>query len=173
MLSICIDAFQFPSFLKFNRGVSCFGSKGYFRGSYLGGNQAQYGSDAVHCAASLQVCSSPCKPYVPKLFSRMRARLGEKGSNVEATAAYRIKVLQSIDDITEEEWDSCAYDSAGVGKENPFVLWGFYKALEDSKSAVREVGWAPSHVTVRCTLKLAFPKPSYRIVLMAKSISQK
>ena len=83
----------------------------------------------------------------------MRAALSEKGSNVEAESAYQIRVHPSIDEITEHEWDSCAVDSAGVGKENPFVLWGFYKALEDSKSAVREVGWAPSHVTVRCKLK--------------------
>lgn len=64
-------------------------------------------------------------------------------------ATYQVKVLRSVDEVSEEDWNQCALDSAGEGKENPFILWAFFKALEDSKSAVREVGWAASHIAVK------------------------
>ncbi len=66
------------------------------------------------------------------------------------SSEYKINVLQSINEISEDEWNQCAMDACGKGKENPFVLWGFFKALEDSKSASAEVGWAPQHLAVRC-----------------------
>jgi predicted N-acyltransferase len=67
----------------------------------------------------------------------------------ETVATYQVKVLRSVDEVSEEDWNQCALDSAGEGKENPFILWAFFKALEDSKSAVREVGWAASHIAVK------------------------
>ena len=83
--------------------------------------------------------------------TELSTRMSNEGS--ETQAIYQVKVLRSIDEVSEEEWNQCALDSAGSDKENPFVLWAFFKALEGSKSAVREVGWAPSHVAV----KYAFP----------------
>lgn len=74
-------------------------------------------------------------------------RMSNQGS--ETVATYQVKVLRSVDEVSEEDWNQCALDSAGEGKENPFILWAFFKALEDSKSAVREVGWAASHIAVK------------------------
>jgi hypothetical protein len=90
--------------------------------------------------------------FVPKMSS------GEKIADLVGT--YQVKILRSIDEISEDEWNACALDSAGEGKENPFVLWAFFKALEDSKSAVGNVGWAPSHLSVR--LRRYFPHCSLR-----------
>jgi hypothetical protein len=67
----------------------------------------------------------------------------------EVGKTFQVMTLNSINDIPEEEWNSCANDAAGVGQDNPFILWAFLKALEESKSAASEVGWAPKHVVVR------------------------
>ena len=88
----------------------------------------------------------------PQLIQRQRNIVLKmsSGDNIAAVVgSYKVKILRSIDEISEDEWNACALDSAGEGKENPFVLWAFFKALEDSKSAVGKVGWAPSHLSVR------------------------
>jgi len=48
-----------------------------------------------------------------------------------------------IADVDAMEWDACA------GDRNPFVSHAFLRTLEDSRSAVRETGWVPSHVLVK------------------------
>ncbi|KAK9828957.1 hypothetical protein WJX72_003039 [[Myrmecia] bisecta] len=58
----------------------------------------------------------------------------------------KAQVISSIYQVSQEEWDACA---TGSGELNPFLLWSFLKALEDSQSAVREQGWLPQHVLVR------------------------
>jgi hypothetical protein len=100
--------------------------------------------------------SSPVKNARTSLVTKHRQRQGcifpkmSSGEKVtDVVGSYQVKILRSIDEISEDEWNSCALDSAGKGKENPFVLWAFFKALEDSKSAVGSVGWAPSHLSVR------------------------
>eukprot|EP00884_Botryococcus_braunii_P019080 jgi/Botrbrau1/5856/Bobra.0366s0037.1 len=55
-------------------------------------------------------------------------------------------IVNSIDKIDQKEWDACA---TGSGEVNPFVLWSFLHALEASRSAVKEEGWLPTHVTIR------------------------
>ena len=79
--------------------------------------------------------------------ARCSTKMINQGS--EPGTTYQVKVLRSINEVTEDDWNACAFDAAGAGKENPFVSWAFFKALEDSKSAVREVGWAPTHIAVK------------------------
>lgn len=50
--------------------------------------------------------------------------------------------------VGKEEWDVCAM---GGDEVNPFLLYDFLSAMEDSKSAVREQGWQAQHVLVRNT----------------------
>jgi len=89
----------------------------------------------------------PAKHSQRKSYTVSKMTSGEKTADM--VGSYQVKILRSIDEISEDEWNACALDSAGEGKENPFVLWAFFKALEDSKSAVGSVGWAPSHLSVR------------------------
>lgn len=56
--------------------------------------------------------------------------------------AIEIKVLQSISDVPEDQWNACA------GTNNPFVQHAFLKALEDSGSVTPETGWLPQHLVV-------------------------
>lgn len=57
-----------------------------------------------------------------------------------------VQVVTSITKVGQEEWDECAI---GSGEVNPFLLWAFFHALEDSGSAVADEGWLPQHVLVR------------------------
>ena len=51
-----------------------------------------------------------------------------------------LRPLDSIDAIDAAAWDACA------GTANPFVCHAFFKALEDSQSAVAKAGWTPHHL---------------------------
>lgn len=53
-------------------------------------------------------------------------------------------VHYDINEIDQTTWNDCA----GAGVFNPFVDHRFLKALEDSKSACPETGWAPFHITL-------------------------
>jgi predicted N-acyltransferase len=54
-----------------------------------------------------------------------------------------VRVHPRIAELDAEDWDACA------GDDDPFVSYAFLKALEDSRSACREEGWLPQHLSVR------------------------
>jgi len=59
---------------------------------------------------------------------------------------YSIRDCASIDEIGQAAWDSCA-NPAGEPFD-PFLSFAFLHALEESKSAVAETGWAPYHLVL-------------------------
>ncbi len=60
-------------------------------------------------------------------------------------APLTVKVVPSIHEIPEQEWDACAGDPANL---NPFVRHAFFSALEDSGSVSAESGWQPQHLVL-------------------------
>ena len=66
-----------------------------------------------------------------------------KGKSVSLT------VLKAISEVPQERWDACALASAramGSSSCNPFVMWGFLRALESSRSVDPAEGWMPQHL---------------------------
>ena len=59
--------------------------------------------------------------------------------------AFIARVVDGIGEVPAAAWDAC------VGDANPFVSHAFLKAIEDSRSAVAETGWAPYHLVVEDT----------------------
>ncbi len=51
-----------------------------------------------------------------------------------------VRIVERISDVAAADWDACA------GSDNPFVSHAFLEALEASRSAVAQTGWAPRHV---------------------------
>lgn len=66
---------------------------------------------------------------------------GRTAPAVEITL--RLQVVPSISQVKQADWDACA---TGSGEVNPFLLWAFLNALEESGSAVQEQGWLAQHV---------------------------
>ncbi len=54
--------------------------------------------------------------------------------------AITVRIVERISDVAAADWDACA------GGDNPFVSHAFLEALEASRSAVAQTGWAPRHV---------------------------
>jgi predicted N-acyltransferase len=54
--------------------------------------------------------------------------------------AITVRIVERIADVPAVAWDACA------GFDNPFLTHAFLEALEASRSAVAETGWAPRHV---------------------------
>ncbi|XP_039165253.1 uncharacterized protein LOC120291653 [Eucalyptus grandis] len=55
-------------------------------------------------------------------------------------------VVNSISEVSADDWDACALDATGPVKHNPFLSHGFLSSLEESNSAVKETGWMPRHI---------------------------
>ena len=51
-----------------------------------------------------------------------------------------IRLIEDIGEIPAADWDACA------GQGNPFLTHAFLHALETSRSATPEAGWAPRHL---------------------------
>jgi predicted N-acyltransferase len=51
-----------------------------------------------------------------------------------------VRLVERIAEISAEAWNACA------GTGNPFLTHAFLEALEASRSATAETGWAPRHV---------------------------
>jgi hypothetical protein len=147
-LGVCV--FGWAVFLLYNASVTAFhtGALVYKTGGIC---HDMATINSYSRIKSLSVKSAQT-PRLAKLIQRQShiAPKMSSGDNIAAVVgSYKVKILRSIDEISEDEWNACALDAAGEGKENPFVLWAFFKALEDSQSAVGKVGWAPSHLSVR------------------------
>lgn len=60
-----------------------------------------------------------------------------------------ISVISSLSMVGGEEWDKCAREACGEGRENPFLSHAFLLSLEESKSACHEKGWIGQHLIAR------------------------
>ena len=56
-----------------------------------------------------------------------------------------VRTASSIAEVPAADWDDCARGDQDE-PANPFISHAFLKALEDSRSAVRETGWLPRHL---------------------------
>jgi len=57
-------------------------------------------------------------------------------------AELTLRTIDAIGKVDPAAWDACA------GPENPFLLHGFLRAMEESGSASARSGWQPAHVLV-------------------------
>src|SRR5829696_9730342 len=55
-----------------------------------------------------------------------------------------LRVVESLAAVDAAQWDACALAPGSAG--NPFLSYGFLKALEDSKSVGRRTGWQPQYL---------------------------
>ena len=62
--------------------------------------------------------------------------------------ALEVRVVDSLSEISAEDWDACAGWSPDRG-ENPFVSHAFLQALEESRSVGRRTGWLPQHLLLQ------------------------
>jgi hypothetical protein len=61
-----------------------------------------------------------------------------------------LSTVGSIASLSASEWDACAAGAgASAGGTNPFVSYGFLRALEDSGSADKRHGWGVQHLVAR------------------------
>ncbi|MFV2034002.1 MAG: GNAT family N-acetyltransferase [Halocynthiibacter sp.] len=61
-----------------------------------------------------------------------------------------IQVFESLSDISQADWDSCACPEAVDGRpQDPFTSYRFLKALEDSGSVGTGTGWSPRYLVAR------------------------
>jgi hypothetical protein len=58
-----------------------------------------------------------------------------------------VRLHSRIKDIGREAWDACAGNPQY--RSNPFVLFDFLNALEESNCAVERTGWGPRHISVK------------------------
>ena len=62
----------------------------------------------------------------------------------ESAAKFEIAVIERVRDIPRDEWNALL-----APDDSPFVDWDWLCAMEESKSATRNTGWAPYHLVVR------------------------
>ncbi|MEL6919997.1 MAG: GNAT family N-acetyltransferase [Pseudomonadota bacterium] len=65
-----------------------------------------------------------------------------------ANANFQVRVVESIDDINADSWNSLAgaNRNADAAPFNPFVSHEFLSSLEESGSATTRTGWHPQHL---------------------------
>jgi len=66
-----------------------------------------------------------------------------------------LRSVESIGKVDEASWNACA------GADNPFLLHGFLRAMEESGSAAGQSGWQPSHLLVEQDGALVAAAPLY------------
>ncbi|PWL17806.1 GNAT family N-acetyltransferase [Falsochrobactrum shanghaiense] len=57
-----------------------------------------------------------------------------------------LRVVESIDDFTQDEWNTLAGASRQDRDYNPFISKAFLSALEQSGTVSRQTGWLPRHL---------------------------
>ncbi|OYR19253.1 GNAT family N-acetyltransferase [Brucella thiophenivorans] len=60
--------------------------------------------------------------------------------------SFALRVVESIDDFSIEEWNRLAGTSPQDGNYNPFISRHFLHALEQSGSVSQRAGWLPRHL---------------------------
>lgn len=79
-----------------------------------------------------------------------------------ATAPVEISVISGLDQITAQEWDSCANpDGSGQRPFDPFTTYRFLSALEQSGSVGADSGWMSRHLVARQNGRLIGVMPAY------------
>ncbi|MBW0147027.1 GNAT family N-acetyltransferase [Marinobacter arenosus] len=66
-----------------------------------------------------------------------------------------VETCQSIEDISRPDWERLA------GRDNPFLRYEFFQALERSGCTSAETGWQPSHLVFRAAGELVGVAPAY------------
>jgi predicted N-acyltransferase len=72
-------------------------------------------------------------------------------------ANLRLRLLESITDVSAAEWNALAGPEAP-----PFIRHEWLAAMEESGSATLETGWEPQHLTLWRNGKLVAASPAYR-----------
>jgi len=73
-----------------------------------------------------------------------------------------IKAVGSIADIGQVDWDACACPEADSGRAmDPFTIYRFLKALEDSGSVGQGTGWVPQYIVATLAGETIAVMPSY------------
>lgn len=67
----------------------------------------------------------------------------------------RVKTLQSIADVSAEQWNPL------IGSDDPFIEHAFLSLLESSGTVGARTGWAPRHVTLWQGSRLCAATPAY------------
>jgi uncharacterized protein len=62
----------------------------------------------------------------------------------DASPTIGLRVVEQLSAVDADQWDACALAPGSAG--NPFLSYGFLKALEDSKSVGRRTGWQPQYL---------------------------
>src|SRR5215208_7265812 len=62
----------------------------------------------------------------------------------DASPTIGLRVVEQLSAVAADQWDACALAPGSAG--NPFLSYGFLKALEDSKSVGRRTGWQPQYL---------------------------
>ena len=57
-----------------------------------------------------------------------------------------VRVHRRMAEIGRDAWDACAGNPAHAG--NPFILYDFLAALEESNCSVERTGWGPQHLSI-------------------------
>ncbi len=60
--------------------------------------------------------------------------------------SFVLRVVENINDFTEDEWNSIAGTSRQEQNYNPFISRAFLAALEQSGCVSRKAGWLPRHL---------------------------
>ena len=82
--------------------------------------------------------------------SPVQAEASDGAPQQAASPALSLSTVGALSSLSAEEWDACAAGSAASGGgTNPFVSYGFLRALEDSGSADKRHGWGVQHLVLR------------------------
>ena len=78
-------------------------------------------------------------------------------------ASIEIQLHQSLGSIGEETWDACACPEAADGGRpaDPFTIYRFLKAIEDSGSVGPGTGWQPQYLCARVDRETVAVMPVY------------
>jgi predicted N-acyltransferase len=80
-------------------------------------------------------------------FERHRTTIklnGSMPSSSETTRSAEIRIFERIRDIPHDEWNGLL-----APDDSPFLEWEWLHAMEESKAAARNTGWAPYHLVVQ------------------------
>lgn len=66
--------------------------------------------------------------------------------NRQMEQGFVLRVVESIDDFTQDEWNTLAGASRQDRIYNPFISKAFLSALEQSGTVSRQTGWLPRHL---------------------------
>src|SRR6056297_4245658 len=74
-----------------------------------------------------------------------------------------VKAMDSLAQISADDWDSCACPEAAEGgrPEDPFTTYRFLSALEESRSVGTGTGWEPHYLSAELNGEVIGCAPLY------------